>query len=71
MQAPTNEKLWAMVVAQAKARFRVYPCPAAAHWVHEHYLQHGGRFEERTNENRGEREAKGKNKHEKPDKDDK
>lgn len=41
---PANEKLWNMLVAQAKARFRVYPSPAAAHWVHAHYSQLGGKF---------------------------
>jgi hypothetical protein len=43
-QYPMNEKLWNMLVAQAKARFRVYPSPAAAHWVHGHYAQLGGKF---------------------------
>lgn len=43
-QYPANEKLWNMLVAQAKARFRVYPSPAAAHWVHSHYSQLGGKF---------------------------
>jgi hypothetical protein len=33
-----------MYVAQAKAKFRVYPSPAAAHWVHSHYSQVGGKF---------------------------
>ena len=33
-----------MYVAQAKAKFRVYPSPAAAHWVHSHYAQVGGQF---------------------------
>ena len=43
-QYPANPKLWNMMVAQAKARFRVYPSPAAAHWVHSHYSQLGGGF---------------------------
>lgn len=43
-QYPANPKLWNMQVAQAKARFRVYPSPAAAHWVHSHYSQLGGKF---------------------------
>ena len=43
-QLPANPKLWNMYVAQAKTRFRVYPSPAAAHWVHAHYAQSGGRF---------------------------
>jgi hypothetical protein len=33
-----------MYVAQAKSKFRVYPSPAAAHWVHAHYAQVGGKF---------------------------
>jgi hypothetical protein len=43
-QLPANPKLWNMYVAQAKTRFRVYPSPAAAHWVHSHYAQTGGKF---------------------------
>lgn len=43
-QYPANPKLWNMMVAQAKSRFRVYPSPAAAHWVHSHYSQLGGQF---------------------------
>jgi len=43
-QYPANPKLWNMYVAQAKSRFRVYPSPAAAHWVHGHYAQSGGSF---------------------------
>ena len=43
-QLPANPKLWNMYVAQAKAKFRVYPSPAAAHWVHSHYVQVGGQF---------------------------
>ena len=42
---PTNEKLYGMVVNQAKARYRVYPSPGASHWVHKRYLELGGRFE--------------------------
>jgi hypothetical protein len=33
-----------MYVAQAKSKFRVYPSPAAAHWVRSHYSQVGGKF---------------------------
>jgi len=43
-QLPANPKLWNMYVAQAKSKFRVYPSPAAAHWVHSRYIQVGGRF---------------------------
>jgi methionine synthase I (cobalamin-dependent) len=33
-----------MVVAQAKAKYSSYPNPAASHWVHERYVQSGGKF---------------------------
>jgi hypothetical protein len=33
-----------MYVTQAKSKFRTYPSPAAAHWVHSHYAQVGGKF---------------------------
>jgi hypothetical protein len=43
-QKPGNEKLWAMIIAQAKAKYSTYPNPAASHWVHERYVQSGGKF---------------------------
>jgi hypothetical protein len=43
---PTNEKLYAMVVMQAKAKYRIYPSPGASHWVHKRYLELGGKFED-------------------------
>ena len=43
-QKPANEKLWAMVIAQAQAKYSTYPNPAASHWVHERYVQSGGKF---------------------------
>jgi hypothetical protein len=43
-QKPANEKLWNMVIAQAKAKYSRYPNPAASHWVHEKYVQSGGKF---------------------------
>jgi hypothetical protein len=43
-QIPYNQKLWNMLVTQAKSRFNKYPSPAAAHWVHSRYLQMGGKF---------------------------
>lgn len=43
-QLAANPKLWNMYVAQAKSKFRVYPSPAAAHWVHARYSQSGGQF---------------------------
>jgi hypothetical protein len=49
-QLPANPKLWNMYVAQAKSRFRVYPSPAAAHWVHSHYSQSGGKFVDKASQ---------------------
>jgi hypothetical protein len=43
---PVNEKLYAMVVFQAKAKYRIYPSPGASHWVHQRYLELGGKFED-------------------------
>ena len=43
-QIPANQRLWNLTVTQAKTRFAKYPSPAAAHWVHTHYAQMGGKF---------------------------
>lgn len=43
-EVPVNEKLYAMVVTQAKAKYRIYPSPGASHWVHRRYLELGGKF---------------------------
>jgi hypothetical protein len=43
-EKPANEKLWAMIIAQARAKYSTYPNPAASHWVRERYVQSGGRF---------------------------
>jgi hypothetical protein len=43
-QEPANPRLWNMITMQAKTKFPKYPSPAAAHWVHAHYLQMGGQF---------------------------
>ena len=43
-EKPANEKLWQMIIAQAKAKFSTYPNPAASHWVHTKYEQSGGKF---------------------------
>jgi hypothetical protein len=45
-EVPTNEKLYAMVVTQAKTKYRIYPSPGASHWVHKRYLELGGKFED-------------------------
>jgi hypothetical protein len=39
-----NQKLYAMVVTQAKQKYRIYPSPGASHWVHKRYLELGGKF---------------------------
>jgi hypothetical protein len=54
---PTNEKLYAMVVMQAKAKYRTYPSPGASHWVHRRYLELGGKFEDTTEKTRREKVA--------------
>lgn len=43
-QEPTNKRLWATLVAQAKAKYSTYPSPGASHWVHEQYTKYGGKF---------------------------
>lgn len=43
---PTNQKLWGMVVFQAKAKYHTYPSPGASNWVHKRYVELGGKFEE-------------------------
>lgn len=41
---PINLRLWDLVVRRAKVQFRIYPSPAASHWVHKTYVEEGGRF---------------------------
>ena len=55
---PVNEKLYAMVVAQAKAKYTTYPSPGASHWVHRRYLELGGKFEDTSEASRREKIAK-------------
>jgi hypothetical protein len=43
-ETPQNQRLYAMVVMQAKAKYRVYPSPGASHWVHKRYLELGGKY---------------------------
>jgi len=47
---PSNEKLWALVVMQARMKYHPYPSPGASAWVHKRYIELGGKFE-RTDEN--------------------
>jgi hypothetical protein len=58
VETPTNEKLYAMVVFQAKAKYRIYPSPGASHWVHTRYLELGGKFEDTSEETRRKKIAK-------------
>ena len=41
---PANQKLWNMLVLQAKAKFAKWPSLPASRWVHEQYVDKGGRF---------------------------
>jgi hypothetical protein len=45
-EKPTNEKLWSMVVFQAKTKYHPYPSPGASNWVHKKYIEMGGKFED-------------------------
>lgn len=72
-QIPANQKLWNLLVAQAKTHFRVWPSAAASAWVHQHYVNMGGRFVEsvkalNTKEKRGREEEHEKEKKEEKDK---
>lgn len=51
-ETPQNQRLYAMVVMQAKAKYRIYPSPGASHWVHKRYLELGGKFIDSDVENR-------------------
>lgn len=54
-QVPSNQKLWNMIIMQAKARFATYPSPGASHWVHSEYVKHGGQFVEVSEKTRAEK----------------
>lgn len=45
-KVPKNQRLWDMIVARARQKYRVYPSQAAARWVHDQYVSHGGQFVE-------------------------
>ena len=51
-QVPVNQKLYAMVVTQAKQKYRIYPSPGASHWVHKRYLELGGKFVDSSEESK-------------------
>lgn len=48
MRKPANPKLYATVVAMARAKYSSYPNPGASAWVHKRYIQAGGQFIETT-----------------------
>jgi len=43
-QIPVNQKLWNMVITQAKMKYHPYPSPGASAWVHREYEEKGGKF---------------------------
>lgn len=43
-KVPQNPRLWEMLVAQAKQKFRTYPSIPASKWIHTAYVERGGRF---------------------------
>lgn len=43
-QVPLNQRLWDSLVVMAKAKFKTWPSIPAARWVHEQYVQKGGKF---------------------------
>ncbi|NDH64838.1 MAG: hypothetical protein EBY26_00330 [Microbacteriaceae bacterium] len=45
---PANQRMWQMLISQARARGWKFPSPVAAVWVHQHYVQLGGKFVEST-----------------------
>lgn len=55
-QVPANQKLWQMIIMQAKAKFATYPSPGASHWVHSEYIKHGGQFVESSEETKKKKE---------------
>jgi hypothetical protein len=76
MKKPANPKLYAMIVAQARAKYSSYPNPGASAWVHKRYIQSGGQFIETTEATRRvtmakRKEDKEKAKHLETKKDDK
>lgn len=55
---PTNEKLYHMVVFQAKLKYHPYPSPGASAWVHKRYEELGGKFEDTSEKTKKEKLAK-------------
>ena len=60
MRKPGNPKLYAMFVAQARAKYSSYPNPGASAWVSKKYQQAGGQYIETTEASRRANMAKKK-----------
>ena len=52
MRKPANLKLYAMFVAQAKAKYSKWPNPGASAWVSKKYKEAGGQYTETTEADR-------------------
>ena len=48
MRKPANPKLYATIVAMARAKYSSYPNPGASAWVHKKSVLSGGQFIETT-----------------------
>ena len=64
MRKPANPKLYAMFVAQAKAKYSTWPNPGASAWVSKKYQQAGGQYVETTEADRRKKMAQKKQQHE-------
>lgn len=64
MRKPANPKLYAMFVAQARAKYSSYPNPGASAWVSKKYQQAGGQYIETTEASRRANMAKKKKENE-------
>jgi hypothetical protein len=63
-RVPTNPRLWKLIVLQARMKYKTYPNPAASHWVHDQYVNHGGQFAEHNKETRRAKLMKNRHAHE-------
>jgi methionine synthase I (cobalamin-dependent) len=61
---PANPKLYATIVAMAKAKYSNYPNPGASAWVHKRYVQAGGQFIETSEATRRKKMAQKKHENE-------
>jgi len=63
VRKPANPKLYAMFVAQAKAKYSKWPNPGASAWVAKKYQQAGGQYVETTEADRRRKMAQKKQQH--------